>query len=260
MLNARFLHIMGKRKHRYKVDDLSRLLAYALGRRPDEFGLVPDSNGIVGYKELLQAIHEEPGWSYVRRSHINEVLLGKDRTVFEAKENGIRALKREWQLDPEALCETLPRILYTPVRRRAHAAVLEKGLRSAEGRSLVLSQDRDMAFRIGKRRDPEPVLLEILAEDAQRGGTRFYPFGDLYLSDGIPLRFIAGPPVSKKVVEARKEEEGKKVKRVEQHSVSTAGTFPLDISRDPDLYRRAKGKKRKGWKEEARKIRNRNQR
>ncbi|MBW2217849.1 MAG: hypothetical protein JRF34_11780, partial [Deltaproteobacteria bacterium] len=33
------------------------------------------------------------------------------------------------------------------------------------------------------------------------------------------------------------------------------GTFSLDSSRDPDLLRRAKGKKRKGWKEEARKVR-----
>jgi len=52
------------------------MLVYMLGHRPDEFGLVPDSEGFIPYKELLQAIHEEEGWRYVRRSHINEVLFG----------------------------------------------------------------------------------------------------------------------------------------------------------------------------------------
>jgi putative RNA 2'-phosphotransferase len=35
----------------------------------------------------------------------------------------------------------------------------------------------------------------------------------------------------------------------------TPGSFILDISRDPDPYRRAKGRKRKGWKETSRKLR-----
>jgi putative RNA 2'-phosphotransferase len=58
-------------------EDLSRLMIYILGYRPDEFGLVPDPGGYVRYKELLQAIHEEPGWGYVRQSHFNEILMGK---------------------------------------------------------------------------------------------------------------------------------------------------------------------------------------
>ena len=65
------------------MDNLARILLYILGRRPDEFGIVPDRRGFVGLKELLQAFHEEEGWSYVRQSHINEVLLGKDRGLFE---------------------------------------------------------------------------------------------------------------------------------------------------------------------------------
>ena len=49
--------------------------------------------------------------------------------------------------------------------------------------------------------------------------------------------------------------ESKKEKITSRKAVLTPGTFPLDSSRDPDPYRRAKGKKRKGWKEEARKVR-----
>jgi hypothetical protein len=38
--------------------------------------LVPDTEGFIGYKELLQAIHEEPGWGYVKLGDIREVLMG----------------------------------------------------------------------------------------------------------------------------------------------------------------------------------------
>jgi putative RNA 2'-phosphotransferase len=260
MLNAPFLHPMPKRNHQFKVEDLCRLLVYILGRRPYEFGLVPDKKGIVSYKELLQAIHEEPGWGYVRRSHINEVLLGKDRTLFDAEEKSIRVLERRWELDLESPAESLPKILLAPVRRKAHGVAMEKGLRAPEGRQLVLCQDRDMALRIGKRRDHEPVLLEIQAQEAQRGGVLFYPFGDLFLSPQIPAGCISGPPVSKEVMETRKAMETKKEKVKEKPHGIPGGTFPLDISRDPDPYRRAKGKKRKGWKEEARKTRRRKER
>jgi len=132
---------------------------------------------------------------------------------------------------------------------------MEKGLRSGEGRYLVLSPDPEMAGRIGRRRDQMPVLLEVMADAAQNGGGMFYPFGNLFLSPEIPARFIAGPPVPKEILERRRETEPKKEKIMPRQAVLTPGTFPLEPARDPDPYRRAKGKKRKGWKEEARKVR-----
>ena len=251
---------MPKRNRQFKVEDLSRLLVYVLGHRPYEFGLVPDRKGIVSYKELLQAIHDEPGWGYVRRSHINEVLLGKDRTLFYSEDRGIRVSAKRWQLDLETPAKTLPKILFAPVRRKAHVVAMEKGLRTTEGKHLVLCQDRDMALRIGKRHDHEPVLLEIRAQVAQREGVLFYTFGDLILSPQLPARFISGPPVSREVIEARREIAEKKVQVKEKRPPTPAGTFPMDISRDPDPYRRAKGKKKKGWKEEAKKARRKKQR
>ena len=86
---------MGKRLQQIKVENLSRFLIYILGLRPYEFGLVPDMDGFVMHKELLQALHEEEGWRYVRESHINEVLMGKDRLLFHTEGNRIRVLGKE---------------------------------------------------------------------------------------------------------------------------------------------------------------------
>ena len=246
---------MGKKNQQFKVENLSRFLIYILGRRPYEFGLVPAHDGFVKYKELLQAIHEEPGWRYVRQSHINEVLMGKDRTLFETDGKRIRAVQRKWDLDRQTPALSLPGVLFTAVRKRAHPVVMEKGLIPGESQALVLTSNKDMAERIGKRRDQKPVVLEIMANVAQKQGVTFYPFGELFVCSQIPARFIAGPPVPKEIMEKRKEASAGKTRSTAEPADFTPGTFTLDASKDPDRRRRAKGKKDKGWKEEARKIR-----
>ena len=237
------------------MDNLARILLYILGWRPDEFGIVPDRQGFVGLKELLQAFHEEEGWSYVRQSHINEVLLGKDRGLFELEGKRIRATETHWRFDFENPPRSLPKVLFTAVRRRAHPVVMEKGLRSVEDRYLALASDADMALRMGRRRDQEPVLLEVLASAAEREGVQFYPFGMLFLCHRIPEKFISGPPVSQEAIESRSAATSREEKMRHEALHVTPGSFILDISRDPDPYRRAKGRKRKGWKETSRKLR-----
>jgi putative RNA 2'-phosphotransferase len=240
------------KKNRIKTDNLSRLMVFILGHRPDEFGLVPDSEGFVTYKDLLWAIHEEPGWGYVRQGHINEVLVGKDRALFQPGENRIRALERHWQLEVEIPSRSVPRILLVAVKRRAHPIIMEKGLAAPDGKYLVLSPDQDMAMRIGRRRDQRPVLLEIMVSTALKERIPFYAFGNLFITPRIPARLIKGPPISHDDIKAPRE----KTKKIEDRPPDfEAGTFALDISRDPDPNRRAPGKKRKGWKEGSRKIR-----
>jgi len=246
---------MGKRKHKIRTDSLSRFLVYVLGHRPDEFGLVPDSDGFIPYKELLQAIHEEEGWRYVRRSHINEVLLGRDRSLFESEDERIRSVEQRWELDLHTPARFLPKILFTAVRRKAHPVVMERGLKAVEDKYLILTPVREMALRIGRRRDQAPVLLEILTESAREKRALFFSFGDLFLSPEIPAKSIAGPPLPKEMLERRKEKGKEKEKPVKEPPTPTAGTFTLDPSREPDPYRKVKGKKRKGWKEAAKKMR-----
>ena len=240
-----------------KVDNLCRLMVYILGHKPYEFGLVPDNDGFVTYKELLQAIHEERNYRYVRQADINEVLLGNDRVLFQPKDKVIRTLERRWLLDFENPSRSTPKVLFTAVRTRAHPVMMERGLQSAVGRHWVLSSNKDMALRIGRRRDQKPVVLEISAAAAEMEGIMFFPFGSLFLSPWIPAKFISGPPVSKEVLERQMDVKIKKEKPVPKPLDFAPGTFTLDASKDPDLYRKAKGKKQKGWKEKARKIRRR---
>jgi putative RNA 2'-phosphotransferase len=240
------------KKDLLKSGNLSRFMFYILGYRPYEFGLVPDPDGFIPYKELLKAINEEPGWSYVRQRNINEVLWGKERTLFQSDDNRIKATDRHWSLDLEHPVLSLPKILFIGIRRKAHPVVMEKGLRRIEGAYYVLSPECGMAKRIGMRRDQRPVLLEVMAGIAQKEGGLFYSFGDLFLVPEISVGYIAGPAVPKNIMKTR---ETKPVKIIATVPDFQAGTFLLDVKRDIDQTRRHSGKKKKGWKEEVRRLR-----
>ncbi len=240
----------------FRLEGLKKQLIYILGRRPDEFGLVPDKEGFVRLKELIQALHEEDGLGFVRESSINELMMHDGRDLFEIDGKRIRPKEASWRLELEAPVYDLPKLLYTCVRRRAYPVVMQKGLSSHADSYIILSPSKDMALRIGKRRDPDPVLLEILTDDAMEKGSQFFRFGELYLSTWISQHNILGPPLDKEELEdsKKRKEKGKQSrerKRIEK--AFSAGTFALKEPKE----KKSKGKKKKGWKEKARKARKR---
>jgi len=240
------------KKSQIRIEGLSRLMVYMLGHRPDEFGLVPDKEGFIKLKELLWAIHEEEGWRYVGPGHIREVLLSGDRTLFEADEKRIKARDRRWELDLKHPIHDLPKLLFHPIRPRAHLPVMERGLDTSPGEHLTLTAAREMALRIGLRRDQKPVILEISVDRARRTGTNFFTFGNLFLTEKIPSNAILGPPVSRESEKSPRKELKEEPLPVPDFQ---PGSFILDASRDPAPWRKDKGQRPRGWKEEARKMR-----
>ena len=240
------------KKNRIKIEELSRMMVYILGHKPYEFGLVPDAEGFISFKELLWAFHEEPGWTHVRQGSINEVLLSENRNLFETRDKIIRVIDRRWDLDLENPVESAPKLLYLGIRKKAHSAALDKGLPDRQTIYHVLSSSRDMARRLGERRDQRPVILEIMAARALEHGFSFYRFGKLFLVKELPREYIAGPPLPKNFIKSLEE---KPLPKQGKQPAFEPGTFVLKAERDPDRSRNIKGKKKRGWKEEARKIR-----
>lgn len=113
---------------RRQPKQLGKLLHYILGHRLDEFGLVPNPDGFVPLKELLQAITEEEGWSYVRLADIRELLMIQpDR--FELLDDRIRLNPRELSgpfMDSRPV--VIPELLYHGARQKAYPHILKKVL------------------------------------------------------------------------------------------------------------------------------------
>ena len=239
---------------------LSRFIAYILGRRPDEFGLVPDAQGFVPIKELLKAITEEPGWRHVRRAHLNEILLSLPTPHFEIVDRQIRALDRSRLPEPTRAID-LPKLMHICVRRKAYPYVCDKGLRAAAGNRMVLSADISMAERIGRRRDRQPVLVTVQVQRSVEQGVVYDRCGSLlFLTDFIPTGCFAGPPLP------RERGTGEKEDSPPRRNVPTdAGTFRVDSSRfGPREKKAPKDKKASrgkgpGWKRERRRQRKQKQ-
>ena len=234
--------------YKRRLDNLRRLMGYILGKRPDEFGLVPDKDGYLSLKEFLRAVKEEPSMGYIRESHVAEVLLHDKERIFEIQENKIRSAKRDYRLILNNQDLSPPKILFKGIKRKAYPLILKHGLLPGSKEHIVMARDRDFAIRIARRVDQKPIILEIRARAAAAEGIDFYPFGDsIYLADKVPVSYISGPalltelPVKKEVIVKPRE--------------ITPGSFILKAEKDPDLKRRKKSEKRIKWKEDTKKER-----
>ncbi len=236
---------------------LEKFLAYALGRRPDEFGLVPDADGWVKIKDLLKAINEDDGWRHVRRAHIDEIVLTQPAPEIEIDANRVRSKMREPLGGPRP-ADHPPKLLYTCIRRRAHPVVLEKGLNAPEGEKIVLAAAPDLALRIGRRRDPQPVLLTVNVEQALNRSVVLLSAGELiYTADLIPTGCFTAPPLPKEKPAA-----AKPAVEDERASRHEAGTFVLNPSRfEPASPKSDTDRKRReqDWQKERRRQRKQKQ-
>ena len=180
----------------YNSKTLAKTLAYLLLHAPGEHGLFWDEDGSMPWKELYWAMQEDPSLRFVRESHLREICyLGID---FPASLDGnvLRLNPGVPPADYPVVPDPPPR-LFHGCRRRSIAAVREHGLHAAARRFLAVSTDRDLALRMARRREAEPILIEILAESAARDGIVFRAAGaSLYLVENVPLRHIRFPLMS----------------------------------------------------------------
>ncbi|MBC8246838.1 MAG: RNA 2'-phosphotransferase [Deltaproteobacteria bacterium] len=237
------------------LNRLSKFMAYVLGRHPDEFGLVPDPTGYVKMKELLKAVCEEEGYRHIRKSHLDEILISLPEPPIEIEGTMIRAKHRE-HLPKPVKTTALPKHLYTCIRKRAHSHILENDITPMGIAFVVMSASKEMAERMGKRIDPEPVLLTVQSEKSMERNVQFYRMGDnLFLADTIPCGCFIAPPLPKQPTVMKVKE-----KDIEKKRDPRPGSYPITPAH---IERRGthKGKKEDiSWKRELRKSRRQKQR
>jgi len=205
---------------------LAKFFTYVLGRRPDEFGLVTDKQGFVKIKELIKATNEEEGLAYVRRSHINEIMITLQDHGLEVADKLIRALNRE-NLPKQSFALDPPKLLYTCVRQKAYPSVLDKGIRPTSFSKIILSSSIDLAQRMGRRSDHDSVLLTVQVYPSEEKGVVFFQAGEsLFLADFIPPGCFSGPPLPKEQPEFRKADKSKN-----EPAEISAGSFFLDLNK-----------------------------
>ena len=230
---------------KYQLQELRKIIEYILFYRPDEFGLFLDDDGSLPIKELMWALHEEEGWKNIRLGHLKELAYSNLESPFTLEENCIKPTPAKKQTNSAA---APPRLLYFAARRRTYPVILEHGLRPGGRPYVPLATTEQIALRIGRRRDPKPILLTIHAVQAHDKGHVFYRCGELlYLVRTLPPTFLSGPPLR----EPSKPPKVSRPKAPEPSKIDLPemiGCFLLDPARDPDPMRRERRKKDKELK------------
>jgi len=230
---------------KYRLQELGKIIEYILHYRPDEFGLFLDEDGSLPIKELMWALHEEEGWKHIRLGHLKELAYSQFEAAFILEENRIIPKQPREKIHSSAVP---PRLLFYGARRKAYPVILKHGLRPAARPYVPLATTEEIASRIGKRRDPKPIILTIHAARAHEKGHNFSLAGEfLYLVKTLPSTFLSGPPLR----ESAKPAKVSRPKAPEPHRVAVPemmGSFLLDPARDPDPMRRERRKKDKDRK------------
>ncbi len=212
-----------------RPETLNKFLGYVLGRRPDEFGLVPDQNGWVKIKDLIRALSEEKGWRHVRRGHINEVMLTVSSPLIETVDEKIRGAQWDGAFHKDE-AGILPKLLYVGIRQKTYPVIHEGGIFPVGSPQVILCREREMALRIGKRRDSKPTVLIVNTDQALGRGVVFLEKGELlFCADHVPVGCFTGPPLP-----PPKPESPKKPKP-EKDPAEAMGAFILDIGAEPAI-------------------------
>jgi putative RNA 2'-phosphotransferase len=178
-----------------QLESLARMLTYILCHRPDEFGLVLSEDGFIPVKQLLTTLVAEPGWGFVRRHHLDQLVGLLSPPAFEIVGEQIRALSPLPAQLRRAPGEPPPVLLYVAIPPKAHAKVWEEGLKPPPDRDLILSTTKDAAVKLGRRRAPHPILVIVQAQAADRRGIKFTGYGEgLFLAPALPRDLLQLPP------------------------------------------------------------------
>ena len=97
------------------------------------------------------------------------------------------------------------------MRQKAYYHVLEKGLTPSGRNHVILSANVKMALRLGRRIDPDPVIVTVNLSQAIKEGVNFYTAGkDLFCAKSIPVECYSLPaPPRERPVEPVKQNEKK---------------------------------------------------
>ena len=137
----------------------------------------------------MGAISQKKKW--VSEEDIRRVVEKSEKKRFEIKRDKIRATYGHTieveQVSPEV---EPPELLFHGTSRRAVEAILKNGLQPMKRQYVHLCETIEGAYRVGRRKDTNPVVLQIRARDAFGEGIKFRKCGSVYIAKEIPEKFI----------------------------------------------------------------------
>jgi putative RNA 2'-phosphotransferase len=172
----------------------SKFLSLVLRHRPEQIGIALDPHGWVDVDALLDACarHGRP----ISRELLDEIVATSDKQRFAFNDDGrqIRANQgHSVEVDLELAPVEPPEVLYQGTVARFLPSIRREGLRRMKRHHVHLSDSRETALAVGRRRG-EPVLLAIESGRMHRDGHAFYLAANgVWLTDAVPPEYLVFP-------------------------------------------------------------------
>ena len=172
---------------------LSKTMSYILRHHPQDFGLELEIDGTVAVPDLVQALQQK--FDNINKKDIEKVVQEDEKGRFSFLEKG-KKIRANYghsvegiNLDYEPIIP--PSILYHGTASRFKNSILKEGLKSMNRRYTHLSETYEEAEKVGKRRDPEPVIFKVEARRTYTEGHDYFKTGKgIYLTDEVPPLYL----------------------------------------------------------------------
>jgi len=180
---------------------VARTLAFIGWHSPSAFGLFWNSDGTMPWKEFYWALQEDPELRFVRAATLRELTLLGIELPFSLDGNLLR-LNPGYDIPLYSPAREVPDRLYFGIRPKNLVYVQEIGLRASSRPFLPLSSDRELALRLARRREDNPLVIEVLASRAREAGITILAAGErLYLAENVPREYLILPLVRQEIRE-----------------------------------------------------------
>lgn len=175
----------------HQLTRLSKRLSFVLRHHPEKIGIRLDRYGRVDLQTLIKKFNQHYG-TPISKKTIQEIMQDSDKQRYAIEGNTIRALYGHSvpvdQLTPPT---EPPEKLYHGTTHAAAKFIVDEGLKKMDRDFVHLSANSKIAFQVGKRRDPHPVIFEVAARKASDSGIIFYSTKSaIWLVDAMPAAFL----------------------------------------------------------------------
>lgn len=172
---------------------LSKTISHALRHEPASYGLKLDETDSVALSDLVAAMrNSRKEFGEVDEFDIVEITLEASKVRHQIEAGRIRALYGHSVEQKRPLEATkAPSILFHGTSPETVAAILANGLLPMARQYVHLSADLETARIVGRRKAPQPAIIEVQAGLAEQAGQPFFHMTDkIWLAEKVEPRFL----------------------------------------------------------------------
>jgi len=171
---------------------LGKFLSYILRHHPEKIDLKLDANGWADVNELIEKINSN---GYKITLHLLLQIVNtndKKRYSFNDDKTKIRANQgHSIEVDLNLTPRIPPEILYHGTSKQFLDVIKQEGLTKQKRHHVHLSESKENAIQVGKRRG-KPIILTIQSKQMHEDGYGFYlSENNVWLTDIVPPTYIS---------------------------------------------------------------------